>query len=64
LIPRHGHDRSKAQTTLLESGNRLLRHYLARFHRNNKGYSKRKCMLRQAGLLVRAQKNDTFPMLM
>jgi len=49
---------------LLESGNRLLRHYLARFHRTTKCYSKRKRMLRHAGLLVRAQKNGTFPMLM
>jgi len=31
---------TKAETSLVESKNSLIRHYLARFHRNTKRYSK------------------------
>jgi insertion element IS1 protein InsB len=64
LIPLHLHYRSKAETTSVESCNSLLRHYLARFHRKTKCYSKCKRMLLQAVLLLRAKKNGTLAMLM
>lgn len=34
------HCTSKAETSLVESKNSLIRHYLARFHRKTKRYSK------------------------
>jgi insertion element IS1 protein InsB len=34
------HCPSKAETSLVESKNSLIRHYLARFHRKTKRYSK------------------------
>jgi insertion element IS1 protein InsB len=64
LVPIHLHYRSKAETTSVESCNSLLRHYLARFRRKTKCYSKCKKMLLQAVLLLRAKKNGTLSMLL
>jgi insertion element IS1 protein InsB len=64
LIPIHRHYRSKAETTSVESGNSLLRHYLARFRRRTKCYSKGQHMLRQAVLLLRSKKNGTLIILL
>lgn len=64
LVPIHLHYRSKAETTSVESCNSLLRHYLARFRRRTKCYSKCKHMLLQAVLLLRAKKNGTLSMLL
>jgi len=64
LVPIHLHYRSKAETTSVESCNRLLRHYLARFRRRTKCYSKCQHMLLQAVLLLRAKKNGTLSRLL
>jgi insertion element IS1 protein InsB len=64
LVPLHLHYRSKADTTSVESCNSLLRHYLARFRRRTKCYSKCQRMLLQAVLLLRAKKNGTLSMLL
>ena len=64
LVPIHLPYRSKAETTSVESCNSLLRHYLARFRRRTKCYSKCKQMLLQAVLLLRAKKNGTLAMLL
>ena len=64
LVPLHLPYRSKAETTSVESCNRLLRPYLARFRRKTKCYSKCKQMLLQAVLLLRAKKNGTLAMLL
>ena len=64
LVPIHLPYRSKTETTAVESCNSLVRHYLARFRRRTKCYSKCKHMLLQAVLLLRAKKNGTLSMLM
>jgi insertion element IS1 protein InsB len=64
LVPLHLPYRSKAETTSVESCNSLLRHYLVRFRRKTKCYSKCKQMLLQAVLLLRAKKNGTLAMLL
>ena len=40
VIPNHKHLQSKAQTFTIEGYNSLIRHYLARFKRKTKCYSK------------------------
>jgi insertion element IS1 protein InsB len=64
LVPVPRHYRTKAETTSVESGNSLLRHYLARFRRRTKCYRKGKQMLRQAVWLLRAKKNGTLSRLL
>jgi IS1 family transposase len=63
-VPRHLPYRSKAETTSVESGNRLLRHDRARFGRRTKCDSKGKRRLLQAVLLLRAKKKGTSAMLL
>ncbi len=41
FIPADKHRRSKLQTYTIESYNALFRHYLVRFHRKTKCYSKK-----------------------
>ena len=43
---------TKAETALVESKNSLLRHYLARFHRKTKRYSKAIAMYNYLGIPV------------
>ena len=64
LVPGHLPYRSKAETTLVESGNRLLRHDRARFGRGTKCDSKGKRRLLQAVLLLRAKKKGTSALLL
>jgi insertion element IS1 protein InsB len=40
ILPQDHHIRSKAHTFTVESKNSQIRHYLARFHRRTKCYSK------------------------
>ena len=43
---------TKKETALVESKNALLRHYLARFNRKTKRYSKAKDMIENSILLL------------
>ncbi|CAK0778101.1 hypothetical protein CCP3SC1AL1_950010 [Gammaproteobacteria bacterium] len=43
---------TKAETSLVESKNALLRHYLARFHRKTKRYSKAIDMIKHSTILL------------
>lgn len=52
LIPAHKHTISKASTYTIESYNALFRHYLARFHRKTKCYSKSIKMIEASVLLL------------
>ena len=58
------HDCTKAETTAVESGNRLLRHDLACFRRRTKCDSQDKQMLLQAVWLLHAKKNSTLSRLL
>jgi insertion element IS1 protein InsB len=60
LVPVHLHARSKADTASVEGCNSWLRHYLARFRRRGKCYSKCATMRLLSVLLFRAKKNGTL----
>ena len=53
---------SKAETSLVESFNSMIRHYLARFHRKTKRYSKNIDMIRHS-LTLLIYKNLTLSIL-
>jgi insertion element IS1 protein InsB len=55
FIPPHKHVLGKRHTVVAESGNARIRHYLARFHRRTKCYSKSAAMV-DATLLLFAHK--------
>jgi insertion element IS1 protein InsB len=52
FIPASKHLISKAETYTIESYNGLFRHYLARFHRKTKCYSKKEQMVEYSVLLL------------
>ena len=64
IIPKEQHIISKGETYTVESYNSLLRHYLARFKRKTKCYSKNIDRVKEAILLLFLKTNgerDIFP---
>jgi insertion element IS1 protein InsB len=57
IIPSEQLLQSKAETYTVESYNGLLRHYLARFRRKTKCYSKSEDMIKYTLMLFMAKKN-------
>ena len=57
VIPNHKHLQSKAQTFTIEGYNSLIRHYLARFKRKTKCYSKSVQMIKSSLNLLFAKWN-------
>ena len=57
FIPSEKHRQSKAETFTVEGYNSLFRHFLARFRRKTKCYSKSETMLRNSVMLLMAQWN-------
>lgn len=57
LVPSEQHIQSKAEPFTVEGSNSLFRHFLARFRRKTKGYSKSETMLRYSVLLLMAKWN-------
>ena len=58
FIPSEYHVQSKAETFTVEGYNSLFRHYLARFRRKTKCYSKNESMLRCSVMLLMAKWHD------
>jgi len=57
FVPLEKHRQSKAETFTVEGYNSLFRHFLARFRRKTKCYSKSETMLRYSVLLLMAKWN-------
>jgi len=57
FLPSENHWQSKAETFTVEGYNSLFRHFLARFRRKTKCYSKSETMLRYSVLLLMAKWN-------
>ena len=57
FLPSQQHIQSKAETFTVEGYNSLFRHFLARFRRKSKCYSKSEMMLRYSVMLLMAQWN-------
>ena len=57
FIPSETHVQSKAETFTVEGYNSLFRHFLARFRRKTKCYSKSESMLRLSVMLLIAKWN-------
>lgn len=57
FVPSEKHMPSKAETFTVEGYNSLFRHFLARFRRKTKCYSKSETMLRYSVMLLMAQWN-------
>ena len=57
FVPSEKHRQSKAETYTVEGYNSLFRHFLARFRRKTKCYSKSETMLRYSVMLLMAQWN-------
>ena len=58
FVPSGKHRQSKAKTYTVEGYNSLFQHFLARFRRKTKCYSKSETMLRYSGMLLMAYWND------
>lgn len=58
LIPCEKHYQSKSQTFTVEGYNSLIRHYLARFKRKTKCYSKSQKMIEYSLKLLFLKRND------
>ena len=58
FIPKSKHIQSKAETYTIEGYNSLIRHYLARFKRKTKCYTKSTMMLRYSLILLFAKLNN------
>ena len=56
-VPSEKHMQSKAEPFTVEGYNSLFRHFLARFRRKTKCYSKSETMLRYSVMLLMAQWN-------
>jgi len=63
FVPRKKHIQSKAQTFTVEGYNSLFRHFLARFRRKSKCYSKSKEMLEYSIKLLMIKRNGLLSML-
>ena len=57
FVPSEKHIQSKAETFTVEGYNSLFRHFLARFRRKTKCYSKSETMLRYSVMFLMAQWN-------
>ena len=57
FVPAEKHIQSKAETFTVEGYNSLFRHFLARFRRKTKCYSKSETMLRYSVMLLMAKRN-------
>jgi insertion element IS1 protein InsB len=57
FVPSEKHRQSKAETYTVEGCNSLFRHFLARFRRKTKCYSKSETRLRYSVMLLMAQWN-------
>ena len=57
FVPSEKHIQSKAETFTVEGYNSLFRHFLARFRRKTKCYSKSETMLRYSAMLLMAHWN-------
>lgn len=63
FIPEEQHVRSKAETYTVEGYNSLFRHFLARFRRKSKCYSKCRKMLEYSVRLLMAKWNNQLSIL-
>lgn len=63
LIPPNKHIKSKAETYTVEGYNSLIRHYLARFKRKGKCYSKQLHMIEKSLNLLMAKLNNQLSIL-
>ena len=63
FVPKDQHIQSKAQTFTVEGYNSLFRHFLARFRRKSKCYSKSKEMLEYSVKLLILKRNGLLSML-
>ena len=57
FVPAEKHIQSKVETFTVEGYNSLFRHFLARFRRKTKCYSKSETMLRYSVMLLMAKRN-------
>ena len=64
FVPPEKHTQSKAETFTVEGYNSLFRHFLARFRRKTKCYSKSETMLRYSVLLFMAKWNGELKYLL
>ena len=64
FVPSEKHKQSKAETFTVEGYNSLFRHFLARFRRKTKGYSKRETMLQYSVMLLMAHWNGELESLL
>ena len=63
FVPKDQHIQSKAQTFTVEGYNSLFRHFLARFRRKSKCYSKSKEMLEYSVKLLMIKRNGLLSIL-
>ena len=63
FVPSEKHLQSKAETFTIEGYNSRIRHYLARFRRKSKCYSKRKYMIQYSLQLLFAKLNNELSIL-
>src|SRR3989338_1956939 len=63
FIPKSKHRQSKSETYTVEGYNSLIRHYLARFKRQGKCYSKQTHMIEKSLNLLMAKLNNQISML-
>jgi len=63
MIPENILTQSKKETYTVESYNETLSHFLARFRRKTKCYSKSKEMMKYSGVLLIAKRNNELSIL-
>ncbi len=63
FVPKNKHIKSKAQTYTVEGYNSLFRHFLARFRRKSKCYSKSQKMLEYSVKLLIMKRNGLLDIL-
>lgn len=63
FIPQEKHIQSKAETFTVEGYNSIVRHFLARFKRRTKCYSKAKHMIEKSLLLLFLKRNNQLSIL-
>ncbi len=64
FVPAEQHIQSKAETFTVEGYNSLFRHFLARFRRKTKCYSKSEAMLKYSVMLLMAKWNGELEYLL
>lgn len=63
FVPGHKHMQSKCETFTVEGYNSRIRHYLARFRRKSKCYSKAEHMIEKSLKLLLLRLNNELPIL-